>query len=31
MVKSQVDSLGGKISVESELNKETEFTIEFEV
>ncbi|WP_445752852.1 sensor histidine kinase, partial [Polaribacter sp.] len=31
MVKSQVESLGGKISVESELNVGTEFTIEFKV
>ncbi len=31
MVKTQVESLGGKISIASELNKGTEFTIEFEV
>lgn len=31
MVKSQVESLGGKISVTSEINKGTEFTIEFEI
>lgn len=31
MVKSQVESLGGKISVKSEINKGTEFTIEFEI
>jgi len=31
MVKTQVEILGGKISVESELNVGTEFTIEFEV
>ncbi len=30
MVKTQVESLGGKISIASELNKGTEFTIEFE-
>jgi len=30
MVKSQVESLGGKISVESEVNKGTIFIIEFE-
>lgn len=31
MVKSQVESLGGKISVNSEINKGTEFKIEFEI
>ena len=31
MVKSQVESLGGKISVSSEINKGTEFKIEFEL
>lgn len=31
MVKNQVETLGGKISVASELNKGTEFRIEFEV
>ena len=31
MVKSQVQTLGGKISVESEVNKGTTFTIEFEL
>ncbi|HUM45622.1 MAG TPA: PAS domain S-box protein, partial [Chitinophagales bacterium] len=30
MVKTQVESLGGNISIESELNKGTQFTIEFE-
>jgi len=30
MVKAQVESLGGKISVKSEVNKGTEFTIAFE-
>jgi PAS domain S-box-containing protein len=30
MVKAQVETLGGKISVESEVNKGTEFRIEFE-
>lgn len=30
MVKTQVEKLGGKISVESEVNKGTEFRIEFE-
>ncbi len=31
MVKTQVESLGGKITIASELNKGTEFTIEFEI
>ncbi|REG82495.1 PAS domain S-box protein [Algoriphagus antarcticus] len=31
MVKTQVESLGGKISIASELNKGTEFTIVFEI
>jgi signal transduction histidine kinase len=31
MVKTQVESLGGKISVASELNKGTEFTMVFEI
>ena len=31
MVKTQVETLGGKISVESEVNKGTEFRIEFEI
>ncbi|MDO8992314.1 MAG: HAMP domain-containing sensor histidine kinase, partial [Daejeonella sp.] len=31
MVKAQVEKLGGKISVRSEVNKGTEFKIEFEV
>ena len=30
MVKTQVESMGGKISVSSEVNKGTEFKIEFE-
>ncbi len=30
MVKTQVESLGGKITIDSELNKGTEFKIEFE-
>jgi chemotaxis protein histidine kinase CheA len=30
MVKSQVEALGGKISVTSEVNEGTKFTIEFE-
>ena len=30
MVKTQVETLGGKISIESEVNKGTKFTIEFE-
>jgi signal transduction histidine kinase len=30
MVKTQVEALGGKISISSEPNKGTEFTIEFE-
>ena len=30
MVKTQVESIGGKITVSSELNKGTEFTIVFE-
>jgi signal transduction histidine kinase len=31
MVKTQVETLGGKISIQSEVNKGTEFTIEFEL
>ena len=31
MVKTQVESVGGNISVSSEVNKGTEFKIEFEV
>ena len=31
MVKTQVETLGGKISIQSEVNKGTEFTIEFAV
>ena len=31
MVKTQVESMGGKISISSEVNKGTEFKIEFEV
>jgi len=31
MTKIHVETLGGKISVNSELNKETEFKIEFDV
>lgn len=31
MVKTQVESLGGKIEIASELNQGTEFTIEFEI
>ncbi|MCW3123181.1 MAG: hypothetical protein JWQ38_2673 [Flavipsychrobacter sp.] len=31
MVKTQVESLGGKISISSEVNKGTEFRIEFEI
>ncbi|CAM3497044.1 PAS domain S-box protein [Aequorivita lipolytica] len=31
MVKTQVELLGGKIAIASELNKGTEFTIEFEI
>ena len=31
MVKTQVESLGGKITIASELNKGAEFTIEFEI
>lgn len=31
MVKTQVETLGGKISINSEVNKGTEFTIEFEL
>lgn len=30
MVKAQVEKLGGKISIKSEVNKGTEFKIEFE-
>lgn len=30
MVKTQVESIGGKISIASEVNKGTAFTIEFE-
>ena len=30
MVKTQVETLGGKISIQSEVNKGTEFKIEFE-
>ena len=30
MVKTQVEALGGKISIQSEVNKGTEFRIEFE-
>ena len=29
MVKKQVEALGGKISLKSELNKGSEFTLEF--
>ena len=31
MVKTQVETLGGKISIQSEVNKGTEFKIEFEI
>lgn len=31
MVKTQVEKLGGKISIQSEVNKRTEFKIEFEL
>ena len=31
MVKTQVETLGGKISVKSDVNKGTEFKIEFEI
>ena len=31
MVKKQVETLGGKINIKSEVNKGTEFKIEFEV
>lgn len=31
MVKAQVEKLGGKISIKSEVNKGTEFKIEFEI
>ena len=31
MVKTQVETLGGKISIQSEVNKGTEFIIEFVV
>jgi len=31
MVKTQVQRLGGKISIKSEVNKGTQFNIEFEI
>ncbi len=31
MVKTQIETLGGKISIQSEVNKGTEFKIEFEI